>query len=297
MTVVIALKLNDEKVMGIADKMITLGRDATNDLGVKMGRYGEGHFYGFAGAPEFSDLVMRKAETEITEGMTTHERADVIYKHSMDVIENYRQEVFDYHKVTAEDYRQGKLPDAFRNEIKNNLNNTERGFSTEFLVGGIDPVSQKSDLFKVPFLGKSGPRRKYDVIGNGKRDAEPIIARYLENLDVKKLEDIPDAEGCESIMRAARYAWRVPGVGGRTKVVMVKKGEKDLWELGDDESNLLQNVIYMGEMGKLKNRYVKGIFKDVVEGGAKGADIINTLKDYITTDDIFKYFFLYGLHR
>lgn len=297
MTVVIAMRLNPEYVMGVCDEQQTkgvYGSARTADITLKIYPLGDRHFVGESGSLVFTDEVIKRVSSDIAENMTTEGYAEKMSKAVYAVREEERQRnVGDDYGVKIEDVWKADSPidKDIVEKIRRELDGINKDLASTFIVAGID---REAMIYNVPFFGKPKIFNPYCVIGSGSDRAEIVLTDYLQSLEPKARDTIHPAAGCRVMMEAVRSAWRNVGVGGRTYVNWCSK--EGHGELGSRESNLLQNVIYAESRGALDRDYTDGLFKDVVEQGAKWEQVIKGLRKRIPKKKLSEIFFVEGLH-
>ncbi len=302
MTVVIAMKFNPEYVMGVADEEVTMyGPTArTSDISKKLYQFGDSHFFGSSGNVEFSNFILMDAEKNIEKNnASTGEYANIVAKDTHTLLDDYMQKyVFDYFDVTKDDLKlaDSKIDPKLKDVAINKMNHIENDLVTNFVIAGIDK-DRGAQIYKVPWEGKAGYRENYQAIGTGRDKADIIITDYLERLPPEKRENIKPSVGCRKMMEAVRSAWGNQGVGGRTQVIWVKKGDTDIHTLDSYRSNILQNVICAHQNKDLSERYRDAFFRNIIEENADKESMVKDFMKNVSHEKLAHLYLTKGLHK
>ncbi len=297
MTVVGAIRLNSDNVIGASDEGATIGYRTEHTV-KKIYPIGKNHFYGAAGIVSFSESMLSEALDNIKNGMSTKEISYELYKASRKEFDDYVQKnVLDDYGISKEQLTSNRsgIDTKIKDEIWSRIGGVRNGYRTDFIVAGIDENDSK--IFIGPMTAKPFDRGKYKSIGSGADRADIVMSDFFEKLKVSDRDSIPKYKGCEVLLRAVRSAWGNEGVGGRTQLVGAERGKNGLWEISPEMSNMLQNVLYLNQYGYVEDNYVDGIFKDVIENDASRADVLKELRKKIGFIDMSRIFFEEGLHR
>lgn len=295
MTIVAALKLNPELCMACSDERVSYsGR--TYDVAKKLSKLTDYAFVGYSGSVAFSKKVMDKARGNINPDMSVGKMAyairDATTEAKEEVINN---DAFRYFGVDSEEYKK-KEPNINRDLLRNvemKIADLSKSIFTNFVIAGYENPSV--EIYSAPDGQGPYPSIDYYPTGSGSDLADATIAKWLQGMKPDERENISMSRGCRILMEATRSSWHNAGVGGRTQLVWTGK-DRPFQELGYEESNMLQNLLYLEEVKHIDNDFVNGVLKDVVENGATYKDVKKKLMRKLPKEDLVDLFFREGLH-
>ncbi len=298
MTVVIGMEIRPGTVMFVGDEQRTSGHVRTSNITQKLKNYGE-HIYGNAGDLTFTNSVYN-ALCKDTGNKTLEEKAEYISEVVCNLKIGDKKRIFkNKYGVDFDDVINAEsLTNPNLDKIKESLNEIERdmrrGSYAEFIIGG-DHTDSESPIYIIPANGEVIPFEKYVSMGSGIDRSDIVISDYLQSLTPKERESIKTYEGCRIMMLAARNAWGNVGVGGRTQVKWKESGNS-IKDLGVEESELLQNALFAESKKYLSKDFTDGVFKDIIEHGAKAEDMIKRINKKIGKNDLMRLYFVDGHH-
>jgi hypothetical protein len=269
----------------------------TYDVTKKLSKLTDYAFMGSSGSISFSKKVMDKVKNNINADTPVEKMAyiirDISAKTKEEVINN---DAFVYLKVDPEEYKKKDPninPEMMRN-LQRRIDNLLDGISTDFMIVGYEP-SSGIGMYDTSNGQEPVPLLNYYTTGSGSDLADATIAKWVQGMKPDERERISMSKGCRILMEATRSSWHNAGVGGRTQLVWTGKGSP-FKELGYDESNMLQNVLYLEEVHALDRDFVDAVFTDVVESGATYKDIRKNLSKKLSKRNLVDIFFKEGLH-
>lgn len=301
MTIVAAMKLSPEFGMGCSDERVTRQTQGTSrayDTNKKMYKLGSYSFVGSAGSVEFANVVIDTTRHEIKDSTPTSAVPFIIRDVAFKKRDEIRQiDGFRYFSVDSSEYLKKDPninPETLR-DLQLRLKQIDDLVDTDFIFLGYD-YKEGLILYKVP--GCLEPRNglNHRTTGSGADLADATISKYLQRMNPSEREDINMAKGCRILMKAVRESWQNTGVGGRTTVLWTGK-DVPVTELGYDESDALQNLLYLEQRRIVDTDTVDGIFRDVIEHEAKYSDIKKRLARLMPKDKLVDIFFSDGLHN
>ncbi|MEM7815180.1 MAG: hypothetical protein QXF55_02470 [Candidatus Aenigmatarchaeota archaeon] len=295
MTVVSYLKLDKNSGIGCADERESIG-GRTYDFIKKIRRVASTRsFIGMAGDAHYADEIIaaissRAKTDDVREILGIAKNA---YLKCRD--EKFEESMLKRYNATWEDF---KRPNALEMNIHKTLFEAlsdPRSQDVGLMLGGLDKDGN-FEIFTISYPGTSRTWtfNRFHTIGSGSDRAHIVIGDAINAMDPNDRDNIPLPKGAKILMQATRSAWKNIGVGGRSQLVYVSGGE--LKELGVDESNVLNNILYCEEKGTLPSEYVDATFSKILMDGAKAADIIMETAGKISSEKLADLFFRQSLH-
>jgi hypothetical protein len=283
MTVVNLLRLNKGAGLGVADERESYG-GRTYDVAKKLHSLGNKGIIGYSGAVPNGEAILQDIKYCIKPDLNSKQILNGIqdsYKLVRD--SKFIRGVLDAYCLSTQDFVKLVMSQPEHPLVK--LTSVEYGtknFGLMMAVGLQDDDNFK--IYGVFYPGNAEQVDRYISIGSGADRAQIVIGDALHHMQPEERENIPLTTGARILMEATRSAWRNQGVGGRSQVVWYD--EKGYHELGNKESNLLNNALYFESKGKLEKPFVNKIFEDIIERSSKVNEIISDIEGKLKHKDL-----------
>ena len=209
--------------------------------------------------------------------------------------ETFKTGVLDRFHLTWEDFIQGRAGEDIRKEVERRAKYPEQ-FNPHFLVGGFNIPKERFDFDAVFYPGQivCGGSKAYDTTGIGEESADRVIGETLHYMSPYERTNIERYLGARILMEAVRSAGHNTGVGG-TPQMMWTCGP-DFFELGHEESNMLDAALYCERKGMLDKPYVNTLFQRSIQDGAKTTELLPELMEMIPHTELANIFWTQSLH-
>src|SRR3989344_4362702 len=281
MTVVSYLRLSKDSGMGCADERETHRIGVTHrayDVFPEKIRIMEGLPIFVGGSGSVSDYIRILEMTESRSGQDfTYEQVlQELKKAYKEVrIEEFDDYVFGKYSIQPVDLAKGGLDPDIKREVKEALD-TGRYLDEELLLGGFDMAKEEFRIYRILYPGVAIFYPRSTSIGAGSDISDIVIGTAIANLKPADRNKIEKYLGARILMEATQAAWRNLGVGGRTQLVWT---EKDVYhELGDAESNLLNNALVLEKRGHFDRSYVDTVFQRVIGDNTKADELMTEMR-------------------
>lgn len=283
MTTVNFLRLSKSSGAGVADERESYG-SRVYDVARKLHPLSDKGIIGYSGVGPHGEAILSDVRYNIKPDLNPKQILSGIqnsYKFVKD--EKFQRGVLDAYNMSLQHFPELVVnkPDHFL--VKQaSVEQGEKNFGVALAVGLKDADDFK--IYSVGYPGIAYQVDRYLTIGSGADRAQIVIGDALHHMQPEERENIPLTSGIKFLMEATRSAGRNVGVGGRSQVVWYD--DKGYHELGDQESNILNNSLYFEAKSKLEKPYVRKIFEDVIERGSKANELLSDFEKKLDHKDL-----------